>query len=300
MKQGIYKITNENYHQHFCELPTLSTGVIKNLLDSPARCWFNHPRLNPKYVEPEHERKFDAGSAIHDFVLEGGKNIEVITGFDDWRKKEAQSLADMAYGAGKIPLLQKQFDAIAPIGDAAIAAIRNCSELAITDLKADGDAELSYLWEESGVWFKTRPDWISADKKLIIDLKTVGQIDKPGKRSTADPDDFAKKAVDLGYDIQSALYRRGCQALQGFSPEFIFVVVEASSPYLCSVVSLSAEFQALGDDKVESAIALWQHCLKTGKWPGYPTDRIAWLETMPWNIAAWESKKFDILRMLEK
>jgi len=291
MKPGIYKITNENYHNHFCEEPTLSTGTIKNILDSPARCWFNHPSLNPKYVKPEHERKFDLGSAVHDYALEGGERIAIIAGYDDWKKKEAREAADFAYKINEIPLLEKQFELVRAISESAMKAIMNCTELRIKSPSADGDAELSYVWQEDGVWLRIRPDWLSADKKLIIDLKTTAQ--------SANPDDFSRKIVDLGYDIQSSLYKRGVQAIDGVTPEFIFIVVETSEPYLCSVVSLSAEFQALGDDKVESAIALWRWCLKSGKWPGYPTDRIAWLETKPWNIAAWESKKYDIQRIIE-
>lgn len=289
MKPGIYKTTNDNYHNHFCDEPTLSTGVIKDLLDNPARCWFNHPALNPNYVKPEHERKFDLGSAVHDYVLEGGEKIAIIAGYDDWKKKEAREAADFAYQTGDIPLLEKQFEQVKAIGESAIKAIKNCSELGITDLQADGDAELSYIWQENGVWLRTRPDWLSADKKLIIDLKTT---------NSANPDDFSRKVVDLGYDIQQSIYRRGVRALNGVVPEFVFIVVEITSPYLCSVVSLSAEFQALGDDKVESAIALWRHCLKTDSWPGYRADRVAWLETKPWHIADWESRKFDINRML--
>jgi len=291
MKQGIFKITNDNYHQHFCDVPTLSTGVIKDLLDSPARCWFNHPKLNPDYVKPEHERKFDLGSAVHAYVLEGGLKLEIITGADDWRKKDNRELAEAAYRAGLIPLLAKQYDQIKAIGKSVIRAIKDCSELQITDLQADGDAELSYCWEESGTWFKTRPDWISKDKKLILDIKTVGQ--------SAYPDDFLRRIVGLGYCIQSSLYRRGCYALHEVMPEFVFAVVEIDPPHLCSIVSLSPEFQELGNQQVETAIKLWRHCLKTGNWPGYRTDRVCWLEPRPWAIAAWSEKKYDLERMIE-
>ena len=292
MNTGIYKITNKDYHENPLPYPALSKGVICDLLDSPARAFFNHPQLNPNYVKPEHERKFDLGSAVHDYVLEGGDRIAIISGYDDWKKKEAREAADFAYKINEIPLLEKQFDIVRAISESAMKAIMNCSELGIKSPSSDGDAELSYIWQEDGVWLKCRPDWLSADKKLIIDLKTT---------NSANPDDFVRKVVDLGYDTQSAMYKRGCKALDGHGvePEFIFVCVEIVPPYLCSVVSLSAEFQELGNQKVESAIALWRHCLKAGKWPGYRTDRIAWLEAKPWFISDWESRKYDIERMLQ-
>jgi len=290
LKQGIYKITNENYHQHFCDVPTLSTGVIKDLLDSPARCWFNHPKLNPDYVKPEHERKFDLGSAVHDYVLERAEHIEVINGFDDWKTKKARELADEATKAGKIPLLEKQCATVSAISVSIIRTILNCAELMIDNLNDDGEAELTYVWNENGVWLKTRPDWISKDKKLILDLKTVGQ--------SANPNEFSNKAVSLGYDTQSALYRRGSNAINGIEPEFVFIVVEIEPPYMASVVSLSAEFQELGRQKVESAIGLWRWCLRNNKWPGYETSRIAWCECKPYHISDWENKKYDINQIL--
>jgi len=267
----------------------------------PKRAWHNNRLLNPQYVKPVHERKFDLGSAVHDYVLEGGDRIAIIAGYDDWKKKEAREAADFADKINEIPLLEKQFDIVRAISESAMKAIMDCSELGIKNPLEDGDAELSYIWQEDDVWLRTRPDWISADKKLILDIKTVGQIGKPSKKATANPDYFSDKAVDLGYDCQYSLYRRGSKALDGHGvePEFCFIVVEVNPPYLCSVPSLSAQFRELGDQKVDSAINLWRHCLKTGKWPGYPTDRVCWVEPKPYQISQWEEKKYSINRMLE-
>jgi len=291
MKKGIYKITNDDYHNSFCDLPTLSTGVIKKLLDNPKRAWHGNRLLNPQYVEPVHERKFDLGSAVHNYVLEGGNAVSVIRGFKDWKKGAAQELADLAWQAGKIPLLEKQFDQVQEIAASVIAAIKDCSELGITDLKADGEAELSYAWNEDGVWLKCRPDYLHNDKRVILDLKNLGQ--------SADPEKFGKHAVDMGYDCQSALYRRGVHDIDGTSPEFVFILCEIKPPYLACTWSFSAQGKALGDDKVDMAIKLWKKCLRDNRWPGYPTNRICWGEIKPYQITDWESKKYDILRVME-
>ena len=205
------------------------------------------------------------------------------------KKKEARELAELADSAGKIPLLQKQFDTVAPIAESVWKTIRNCVELEITNMQADGDAELSYIWQEGETWIRTRTDWISKDRNLILDVKTTGK--------SADPDEFSRHIADMGYDIQAALYRRGVQILEGKTPEFVFIAVEIKEPYLCCPVSLSAEFMELGNQKVEAGIALWRHCMKTDNWPGYP-KRVCWAEVKPWVIASWESKKFDIERMI--
>jgi hypothetical protein len=290
LKQGVHRISNDIYHSGPCEIPSLSRGTIVNLLDCPAKAWWNHPKLNTACPKQENERKFNLGSAVHDYVLEGGKKIQVIFGYDDWKKKDARELADLSFGSGMIPLLEKQFLQVQAIGEAAKKTIYGCPELGITDLIADGDAELSYFWDENGTRFRTRLDWISKDKKLILDLKTS---------NSADPDEFSRKIENFGYCVQDSLYRRGVHAVDGTFPELIFIIVETEAPYLCSIVSLSAEFQELGNQKVEAAIKLWNHCLKTGQWPGYPVHRVAWLEAKPWMISNWESKKYDIEKMIE-
>ena len=291
MKQGVYKISNDEYHNHFCDQPTLSTGVIKKLLDAPKRAWHENRLLNPQYVKQDHERKFDLGSAVHDYVLEGGDAIIVITGYKDWRKNDAKELAEAALHIGKIPLLEKQFEQVQEISEVVLSTIKNCSELGISDLKTDGEAELSYIWQENGIWGKCRPDYITRDKKVILDLKNLGQ--------SADPEKFGSHAVDMGYDIQDAWYRRGINTIDGTLPEFIFILCEIKKPYLACTWSFSAQGKALGDDKVDMAIKLWGKCLRDNHWPGYPTNRICWGEIKPWKIADWESKKYDIERMMK-
>jgi hypothetical protein len=285
MKAGIHKISNEEYHADPCPVPSLSRGTIADLIDcTPAHAWFFHPRLNPGGVE-ESESKFDIGTAAHSLFLEGIDCCVVIDA-PSWQTKAAKEAREEARMAGKTPLLRSQYDDVLLMVEAAHRQL-SASELGIKNLYTEGDSELTYIWEENGTWFRVRPDWIShkkiGGKKLVIDFKTTGM--------SADPSRF--KAADHGKDIQYALYRRGIKAIEGESPRFIFMTQETYAPYLCSFVGLDPATADIAKQKVEYGKFMWEQCMASGEWPGYP-QRVCYVEPKPWELAAWEAKAATI------
>lgn len=283
-KPGIYKISNEEYHNDPCLDPSLSRSSIGDLLfKSPAHCAFNHPRLNPNFVK-ENDRKFDLGTAAHAILLEGIESIHVIDA-GDYRKKEVKEERENAIKEGKAVLLAEQYyRALKMVAEAGLA-IGNCKELGISDLSKDGQAELSYLWKEDNAWIRARPDWISNDKKLILDYKTT--------EGSANPSEWARVAISNGYDIQAALYSRGVKALDAVEPKFVFVVQEAYDPFLCSFISLPPDFLAMGKQKVEYGIYLWRKYLMLDQWPGYP-NKVAWIDPPAWALTSWEQRASEL------
>lgn len=281
---GVYKISAKEYHKDPCPLPSLSRSTIEDLLfKSPAHAKFAHPRLNPNFKE-DHDRKFDLGTAGHEILLEGGENICVIEA-QDWRKKDTQEAREIALKEGKSPLLTKQYQQAVDMVSVAEKAIRGCKELGITNLRSDGESELSYVWQEGETWLRARPDWISKDRKLILDYKTTD--------ASANPSDWARMAINMGYDIQTALYLRGVDALEKSSPKFVFLVQETEEPYLCSFIGLPPEFLAMGVSKVDYGIFLWRQCMASGDWPGYPS-KVCWINPPPWALASWEVRATEI------
>lgn len=283
-KPGVYKLSSEEYHADPCPVASLSRSTIKDLLfRSPAHAAYNHPRLNLDYKE-EVADKFDKGTAAHSLLLEGSDNIEVIEA-DDWRTKEAKSLRDVARKAGKTPLLKHQYEETKVMVIEAMRQIRGCPELGISSLDEDGEAELSYVWQEEKNWLRVRPDWISSDKKLILDLKFTG-VD-------ANPSQLSRQVITMGYSIQAALYSRGVKALEGIVPHFVFIFVETAEPYLCSFVGLTPSFMEMGIQQVEFGKHIWEECMNTGKWIGYP-NKVCWLEPPPWALASWDGRSSKI------
>lgn len=284
-KPGKYVITNEEYHSDPAPEPSISRGTIRDLLyECPFKAWFNHPRLNPNFKADEDKERFDLGSAAHSILLEGVDNVRIIDA-DDWRTKAAKEARELARQAGAIPLLKKQYDAVQQMVTEAYSQIYGCRELGIRDLIKDGDAEQSYFWEDDETWCRVRPDWISADKSLVLDLKTTDNSVNPGG--------LERHIVSMAYDIQCALYLRGVNAIEGTDPKFVFVFIETSPPYLCSFIGLPPEFMAMARQKVQWGMDLWRICLERDEWPAYP-QRVAWIEPSPWALAAWERKAQEI------
>ncbi len=284
MIQGSYKISSEEYLADPCPEPSLSRGTIIDLLDSPARAFWNHPRLNPQPPEEKEETKFDIGKAAHDLLLEGGDSIFVVLGFDDWRKKEAQEARKAARAAGKTPLLEKQFLEVCKMVGVAQTSVANCIELGITDLRAEGDSELTYIWAEKevGIWCRIRVDWIKKDRSLILDYKSTA--------TSVNPEIFSGHVNKMGYGIQSVFYRRGVKAVEGKEPNFVIMAQETEPPYFCSFHGLDLQNEDMGKQKVEWAIKKWKECLVIGKWEGYP-NRVCYAEPKPWELAEWEMRR---------
>ena len=283
-KSGVYKISAQEYHKDPCANPSLSRSVIGDLLfKSPAHAKHNHPRLNPNFKE-DNDRKFDLGTAGHEILLEGSENICVIEA-ENWMKKDTKEAREIALKEGKSPLLTKQYQQAVDMVSAAEKAILTCTELGITNLRNDGESELSYIWQEKETWLRVRPDWIAKDRKLILDYKTTD--------ASANPSDWARMAVNMGYDIQNSLYVRGVNAIEKTAPKFVFVVQETEEPYLCSFIGLPPEFLEMGKQKVDYGIFLWRQCMDRDEWPGYP-NKVCWINPPVWALNSWESRAAEI------
>lgn len=298
---GIYRISNEDYHADPCILPSLSRGTIRDLITkTPAHVFARNKRLNPAYVEEEQEDKFDIGTFAHALFLEGHDNAAVFQ-HKDWKKPEAQQDRKGARAAGKIPFLQHQYDVCCDMVEAAKQQLA-MSELGITNLLKEGKSEESFFWKEDlektdicgkptgevefETWCRCRTDWRSNDFTLCLDYKTT---------TDADPESFSRKITDMGYDIQQVFYKRGMRKAANLekNPRFVFMVQEVKPPYLCSFIGLPPEFAAMGKEKMEYGFYMWQKCLATGEWPGYPA-RICYVEPKPWALASWELRASGI------
>lgn len=286
LETGIHNIDFETYLEDPCPAPSLSRGTIVDLLDAPAKAFWNHPRLNTEQKKEEDEGKFDIGKAYHNMVLEGGKKVYVVSGYSDWRTKDAKEQRKEYWEAGLIPLLQKQYDNLLGMVEAAKKQVKECTELEITGFSKDGKAEQTFIWQESnGVWCRIRPDWFRNDGLLAVDLKSTA--------TSVNPNQFSRHLMSMNYHIQASFYKRGVQKVTGKTPEFIFMAQETTVPYLCSFFGIDPLAQSIADEKVDLAIRLWRKHLDTGKWPGYP-KRICWAEAKIWELDEWENKKKDM------
>jgi hypothetical protein len=281
-KSGIYDLSMEAYQKDPCETPSLTRGMIQALIsECPAKAWYGNQRLNSNYKE-EVKASFDLGTVCHSLFLEGIDIAEPLD-FDSWRTNASKDAAEKARENGKIPLLRENYDRAVKVVKAAEEQLAE-SELHIFGLRAEGFSEQSYIWQEkNGIWCRVRPDWVSSDTTILLDLKTTSQ--------SADPSSYVRRILDGGTDIQAAFYTRGVEEIEKIAPRFIVMVVEIEEPYLCSFISLSNQFLTLGEQKVKEGMRIWTACMASGEWSGFP-KRIMQVDAPPYAIAQWEERKF--------
>ena len=227
----------------------------------------------------------DIGTAIHSALLEGVDNIVTIDA-EDWRTKDAKAARDAARAAGKIPMLARK---VSQVINAVEAAKRYVASSEIAGVFERGKAEETVIWKEGELFCKARPDWLTAERDIILHLKTTS--------GSAEPNTWIRnQLVPMGYDCAAMFYERGLyQAEDGKgkdAPLSVFLVVEQDAPHGCSLVALDPAAQDLAARKVDRAIRIWQRCKATGKYPAYPS-RICYAEPRPWELEAEETKAFS-------
>jgi hypothetical protein len=265
----VLRIPASEYHADAgSDVPTLSSSIAVDLIaKTPAHAYLNHPKLNPSFAPQEDKKAWDLGTFAHSLLLEGYSAAHVVEGYENWRTNDAKSEASRAREAGKIPMLRHEFDEASAMVDAAREQIETWN--IDPPLLDAGTPELTLRWDENGVGFRCRPDWLRDDRLAIDDIKTSSR--------GADPRTFARKTIyDLGYDLKAAMYLRGVKAEFGVDAKWRWIVIETKPPYLVSVVEPSDEVLQVGNAKLDRAIEIWRECLSTGIWPGYgPKTHIA-------------------------
>jgi hypothetical protein len=135
----------------------------------------------------------------------------------------------------------------------------------LVDLKT-GHAEVSIFWDHAGIGCKARPDYVSPDGKILVDLKTT--VD-------ASPETFAKSIVNFGYHRQAAWYLQGWRRVTGFHADFVFAVVEKQPPHGIACYTLDEAALAEGWLQCRNILAKYRSFLsepEEARNAGYSTD----------------------------
>lgn len=275
LEPGIHDIPADVYHADPCDRPSLSSSIAHLLVSaSPAHARASHPKLNPEF-EREEEAKFDLGTAVHAFLLQGIDKAHVVDA-PDWRTNAAKEQRDEARAHGYIPLLRSQWDRVRAMEAAARVQLE---QLEVEPVPfTEGKPEQTFVWEEDGVVCRARLDWLRDDFRTIDDFKSTS--------ASARPAAWARTMYGIGGDVQVAFYLRGARATLHCTPEFRFIVQETYPPYALSVVTLAPSALAIADDKVQFAIETWRRGLRDGVWPAYDR-RLAHLEAPAFEEARW-------------
>lgn len=128
----------------------------------------------------------------------------------------------------------------------------------------DGDHELSLFWRDplTNVTCRARTDFMPANSRLIVDLKTAHDASQSG---------LSNSMVDYGYHLQASLYEEGAYScdLRGPDAAFVFVSQQKDPPFIVSVWSPDEDAKKLGRRKITQARRIYAECLERDVWPAY-------------------------------
>lgn len=299
---GIYfDVPEDAYHADPCEEgPSLSSSVAKLMARrSPLHAWYAHPRLNKALLlTPEESTPAkEFGSVVHTLLLGQGRKWKEIVA-DDFRSKAAQAARDEARAAGLIPMLSHRLEAANTLATAARDQIAGTW---LAPLFEKGRSEVTMVWHDlDGVLCRSRVDWLpeasmAGGHVTLLDIKTTGE--------SAAPAEWPRHAFDMGYDIQAELYRRGAKELiKGtLTVDFVFVVIESEPPYCMNVFKMGGQALAEAEAELDSAIGLWELCLRHGKWPAYMIgNEPEHIDPPKWRSERTEWRRMGLQRMSER
>jgi hypothetical protein len=275
-RPGVYRLPPEVYHGDPAPEPSLSAGVLTTLLArSPMHARARHPRLAGPLVADQ-GRCLELGSAAHELFFGLDEHRVEVVEAASWRSKAARALRQEARNRGKAPLLPHELARLLAMVEAAKAQLARSRIPQAFDLAA-GEAELSLFWREDvpggvperpaarggGVWLRCRPDWLSHDRRLLLDYKTTARPIPDWSRWTA---------KELLLDVRAAFYCRVVRRVLGVQPRFAFVVQETVPPFALAVVEVPKPVLEAAERRVEEGIATWARCLARDEWPGYGAD----------------------------
>ena len=127
-----------------------------------------------------------------------------------------------------------------------------------------GQSELSYFWDDLGlVKGKCRPDWISNDGNIVVDIKTT---------TDASPYGFQKSIANWGYHLQLGWYLRGLQKLGLPAKEFIFIAIEKTPPFSVGVYRANKDMITYANDEINNLVYDIDESLKSDDFPDYTPE----------------------------
>jgi exodeoxyribonuclease VIII len=257
-------LTNDEYHAH----PAVSKSHLDQVAKSPAHYWARY--LDPDRVQPEPTAAMVLGTALHTAVLEPhlweqqfaiapeGIDRRTKAGKDAWASFEADA-------QGKTVLTGDDGQRIRRMA----AAVHQHPASSFL-LELPGTREASYLWadDDTGLECKCRPDWHSADRRILVDVKTT---------KDASPREFARSVAAFRYHVQANWYQRPFPEAE----QFLFIAVESQPPHLVAVYAATPAMVAAGGRAADQNLRQIAACRLTGVWPGY-SDEIQPIDLPTW------------------
>lgn len=256
--------TNEQYHA----LPSISKSGLDLIAKSPAHFLAGFQGIGAKTAR--------IGTATHSQILEGASGMIVAPDIpyrsaankDDWDDWFAENGATSPIAkAGfksddKFPEFERQ-TGLTVVTESEFNNIKQMHESAMhkaDHLLLNGLAEQSILFNYRDVDCRCRPDFMNTEHHYIVDVKSTKDASERG---------FRRSVAQYRYHVQQAFYCTGYQVETGHWPEFYFLAIDKSAPFLSAIYKLDSEALEHGLMLMERDIGTYIDCMETGRWPGY-------------------------------
>jgi hypothetical protein len=260
---------NVDYHRHLA----ISKSGLDVVAKSPLHYWarFLDPNRQPQEPTPA----MAIGSAVHTHVLEldqwDARYVTAPDGIDRRTKAgKAEWEAFTTAATGRTVLPKADAELVMRMAHSVFSHPAAAMLLALP-----GKAETTHMWTDAatGLQCKCRPDWLTDDGRLLVDLKTTEDASARG---------FAKSIAQWRYHVQAAWYLDGVEQATGTRPEqWLFVCVEKKAPYAVAVYAADAEMIAAGAQTAARDLDVLATCKAANAWPGY-SDQIEPISLPTW------------------
>jgi hypothetical protein len=242
--------------EHYFGIKAVSASLLKTfILQTPA-----HAKAMLDGRMDEDTSAMNKGTALHAALLEPDMFAQQYIIGPEARRDSKEWKSFVAANPGREVLKPSENEDIVGMRES-IWADDYCAEA----IRACDERELTIIWNdaETGLLCKSRVDLYSTKRRMLLDVKTTGSIER-----------FGKTVFDQGYDIQVSFYARAVQEGFGCVPKAAgFLVVEQGVPYLPEVFQPRPETLVGAVVLIEKAMAAIAECMSTGVWPGYRTNK---------------------------
>ncbi len=263
-------LENAEYHRHHA----VSKSHLDQVARSPLHYWARY--VDPNRIDPEPTPAMLLGTALHTHVLEldawDQRYVMAPEGIDRRTKQgKAEWEAFSVAATGRTVISRSDAEQVMQMA----RSIYRHPAAALLLEQLPGKAETTHMWTDAatGLECKCRPDWLTDDRSLIIDLKTT---------EDASPAGFRKSIGNWRYHVQASWYLDGIERATNTRPDqFIFICVEKKPPYAVAVYAADAEMIGLGAQTAARDLDVLATCKAAGSWPGY-SEQIEMISLPAW------------------
>jgi len=238
-KQVLKKLKEDEHYYGTFGKQYLSNSDIGTLLNNPLQLG-KPSKPNPNFL---------MGGYFHTAILEPEK----LASFKIVESTSRNTKDYKEISGGEMCLLQSEADNINLMTDK-LMANDICKDLVLGSeeykILVNGsfdevEYEVPEIKEIEGVMWKGKADIINHEEKLVIDLKTTGDIDR-----------FQWSAKKFNYDSQAYIYR------ELFGYEMLFIAIDKKTHQI-GMFDCSPKFYESGKEKVIKAIEVYDLFYKT-------------------------------------